>query len=958
MRPFVTLALCLISGTSALGQQTQPKAAVELPFLVLDAGGHSSTVPNAVFTADGKYVVTASHDKTIRVWDLLTGETIRVFRLPVGPANEGSINCLALSPDSKTAAVAGWPYGSGKYGVLIHLVDLENGRVDKVLTGHRAGIACLAFSPDGKRLASGSGDKTVRVYELKTGKADMVLEGHTDSPRDLAFAPDGKWLATVDRVGRIWSLASGKAEAVLTEGNHPALSVAWSPDGKTVAIGNLDATISLWNPDGKLRKTLTELRNQMTSVNFTADSKSLLLTGVGYGAGNEREFGASIVDLESCKERARFKGHNNTVLRGNLSRDGTLAVSSGGDDHDVWVWRTTDGSPVEHLVGRGRSIWAVGWSTDSTSISWGTTNRYASHKNTTPLQRSFDLEDFEITHEPAKYLRAQLTRGTRSFDLDKDFHMLIKDGDQVVHKFDGAEPRDRVYCFTWLPDGRAVVGTSFGQFLLDPATGKVLRRFQGHTGIVLAVAPAPDGKRFVTGSVDQTIRIWDPEREQPLLTLFIADQDWIAWTDEGVYAASANGERLMGWQINNGPEAMASYHSAAQFRKSLYHPDVIRKLIPAGSLAKAFAMTGKKPEQLLSVTQVLPPFVAITSPAGLGTVRLNQTKFDVKATAKSTATHAVRSMRLLVDGRPYRGQSGFTSFATPKLGEVSASWSVELAPGSHVLSVLAESGVSRALSSPVSVMVAGGGPESQAPALYVVAAGINDYPGELRLQFAATDADAISKALQAPSTQKAFRAVEIKLLKDKEATKKGIESGLSWLQSKMTPQDVGVFFFSGHGDRDLQGNFYLVPVDVSLKDPYRTCVSGDSVKQKLADMPGRLIAVLDACHSGAASEGRKRRAQADDLVRDLISDDYGIIVMSSSLGKEYSLESPKVKAGFFTLALVEGLAGQADLNRDGVIYLSELEQYTNRRVKALSEGKQNPIMAKPPTIRSFPLAKP
>jgi len=638
MRLVGTLLLCLIVSVAATGEQ--PKAPIELPVLVLDAGGHSSTVRNAVFTADGKYVVTAGYDKTIRVWDLVTGETIRVLRLPVGPAGEGSIHALALSPDSKTAAVAGWPYGAGKYGVLIHLVDLESGRVDKVLRGHQGTVQCLAFAPDGKRLASGSADKTVRVYDLKTGKADVVLEGHTEGPRDLAFAPDGKRLASVDRVGRIWSLASGKAEAVLNEGNHPALSVAWSPDGKTVAIGNLDATISLWNPDGKLRKTLTELRNQMTSVNFTADSKALLFTGVGYGAGNEREFGASIVDLESGKERVRFKGHNNTVLRGNLSRDGTLAVSSGGDDHDIWVWRTSDGSPVHHLIGRGRAIWAVGWSSNGTTIAWGTTNRYAAHKNTTPLQRSFDLGDFEITHEPAKFLRAELTRGTRSFDLDKDFHMLIKDGDQVVHKFDGAEPRDRVYCFTWLPDGRAVVGSAFGQFLLDPATGKVLRRFHGHTGIVLSVAPAPDGKRFITGSVDQTIRIWDPEREQPLLTLFIADQDWIAWTEEGIYAASANGERLMGWQLNNGPETMASYHSAAQFRKSLYHPDVIRKLIPAGSLAKAFALAGKKPEQSVSVAQVLPPAVTITAPAGLGAIRLNQTKFEVKATAKSTAAQA------------------------------------------------------------------------------------------------------------------------------------------------------------------------------------------------------------------------------------------------------------------------------------------------------------------------------
>jgi uncharacterized caspase-like protein len=80
--------------------------------------------------------------------------------------------------------------------------------------------------------------------------------------------------------------------------------------------------------------------------------------------------------------------------------------------------------------------------------------------------------------------------------------------------------------------------------------------------------------------------------------------------------------------------------------------------------------------------------------------------------------------------------------------------------------------------------------------------------------------------------------------------------------------------------------------------------------------------------------------------------------MSSSLGREFSMESDDAKHGYFTLALMEGLAGKADFNKDGVVYLHELDQYTVRRVRLLSAGRQNPIMAKPPTIRSFPFARP
>src|SRR5262249_16601281 len=141
---------------------------------------------------------------------------------------------------------------------------------------------------------------------------------------------------------------------------------------------------------------------------------------------------------------------------------------------------------------------------------------------------------------------------------------------------------------------KALIGGSAGLYLLDVATNKVVRTFVGHSGIVLGVTPSPDSKYFVTGATDQTLRIWSPDREDPVLSLFVAGQDWIAWTPEGYYAASAYGERLMGWQINNGPDKLATYHPAARFHASLFQPDVIRFLLPEGSLAKAVARASRE----------------------------------------------------------------------------------------------------------------------------------------------------------------------------------------------------------------------------------------------------------------------------------------------------------------------------------------------------------------------------
>src|SRR5262249_8355056 len=98
--------------------------------------------------------------------------------------------------------------------------------------------------------------------------------------------------------------------------------------------------------------------------------------------------------------------------------------------------------------------------------------------------------------------------------------------------------------------------------------------------------------------------------------------------------------------------------------------------------------------------------------------------------------------------------------------------------------------------------------------------------------------------------------------------------------------------------------------------------------------------------------------QADDLVRDLVTDDYGIVCMCSSLGSEYSLESPETEAGFFTKSVVEGMDGAADIDHDRIIYIHELDYYSTWRVRELSSGQQNPVTGRAAGVHSFPLGRP
>jgi WD40 repeat protein len=920
----------------------------EKPHLVLDPQGHSATVARVMLTPDKRQVVTASMDRSVRVWDVETGEVVRVFRMPAGPGDEGALYAAALSPDGTRLAVSGVPIGRGKLGVFIYLIDMQTGQVQNVLTGHRNFLSDLAFSADGKTLISSCHDLTVRLWDLTAAGAFKELP-HPDRVRQAFLSPSGERVVSVTYDQRVflWNAASGQMICELKEPRAPYISVAWSPSSSTIVTGSVDGALQVWSADGAFQKQVKIVQGrklQPATIQFANENE------VVYG-GVEFKGETGIVNLQTGQRRD-VPLHSNTVVHASLSADRTLAVSTGGDDHDTFVWRVADGSVVQHLKGTGKVVWGVGWSRDGKTIAWGNTNRGQPHLAQPPLERTFRLEDLDWGPAPnADFVRLPASVDGYSLESIDFFQMAIKKDGNPLHVWKSPLPDDRIYCFTPIPGGRAVVGTGFALFLVDLKTNQVVHSFDGHSGSVFGVSPSPDGRYFLTGASDQTVKLWRPEQQEPLLTLFATGDDWIVWSREGYYAASAYGERLMGWQVNIGTDRLAMYYPAAYFRASLYRPEAIKKLPQTGDMQKALALTDSR-GGVRSVGQVLPPAVEITSPGGAA--KINKRRLEVKAVAKSVGEHPVTALRLLVDGRPYHGEKGVRRFDTPKLGEVDGVWTVDLSPGKHVLAVLAESSASKSVSSVREVTVDGVGKE-ELPNLYMVSIGISEYPGKMALKYAAKDAIVLEKTVRA-KTAGVFNNVETKLITDKKATRTEIEASLKWLESKMTAGDVGILFFGGHGARDPRGKFYLVPVDFNERNLEKTCVSGDLVKQTLASMPGKLIAMLDACHSGTLSEAQ--RGRADDLVRDLVSEEYGVVCMCSSLGREFSLESTVVEHGYFTLGMIEGLSGKADYNKDGFVYIHEVDYYASRRVRELSDGAQNPVTGRPPSIRSFPLSRP
>jgi uncharacterized caspase-like protein len=337
---------------------------------------------------------------------------------------------------------------------------------------------------------------------------------------------------------------------------------------------------------------------------------------------------------------------------------------------------------------------------------------------------------------------------------------------------------------------------------------------------------------------------------------------------------------------------------------------------------------------------------------GLAGNRAGAARLEVQADAEGNSANPITGLRLLLDGRPVASHA----LPAPQRGRVAHTFSVDLPPGTHRLSVKASGTSSDGNSDEREVTFAAAG--AQAPGnLYLLAVGINAYPGRLRLDAAVPDAQEIARAFKQYSSR-LFRDIQVKLLLDEKATRRAILDGLDWLQQQARPSDVAVMFYAGHGDCKLADQFYLLPVDVNVRDLPATGVSRDVLKSKLGSLPSSTLLLLDACFSGSFDQRKKKRAlpnAADATLRDLVYDE-GLVVMCGA-AKEHTATEEKGH-GYFTQALVAGLSGQAPRDENGLVDLDALQLYVTRQVLKLSGGEQAPTIGRPSTVRSFALARP
>ena len=416
------------------------------------------------------------------------------------------------------------------------------------LEGHTEPVDSVSFSPDGKTLATGSQDKTIKLWNIETGKELLTLKGHDDEVRSVSFSPDGKTLATGSRdtTIKLWDVATGKEIRTLTGHTNFVRSVSFSPDGKTLATGSDDQTVKLWDVEtGKELPPLQGHTNFVRSASFSSDGKTL-------ATGSDDQT-VKLWDVETRTEIRTLQGHTDSVKSVSFSPDGKT-LATGGDDKTIKIWNVATGKEIRTFKGHNDVVRSVSFSPDGKTLATGSDDKtiklwdVATDRQLRPLKGHNDFI-FSVSFSPDG---KTLATGSR----DKTIKIWnVATGKEIRT----LKHRAFVSSVSFSPNGKMLASGSDDRTvkLWTVATGQAIRTFEKYRDVVRSVSFSPDGKTLATGSRDKTIKLWNVQTDEEIHTLkgHDAGVTSVSFSPDGkTLATGSNDKTIKLWNVHPGRE--------------------------------------------------------------------------------------------------------------------------------------------------------------------------------------------------------------------------------------------------------------------------------------------------------------------------------------------------------------------------------------------------------------------
>lgn len=812
--------------------------------------------------------------------------------------HRAAVNAIALSPDGRLLAS-----GSGENNVK--LWDAASGREFRTLTGHSGEVRAVAFTPDARTVASASDDTTVKLWEVATGRELRTLHG-SSAARVIAVAPDGKTLASVGSASTVtlWDIAAGREVRTL-----PGSAIAFSPDGRTVAAGGADGSLKLW--DTAMQREVRAFAGHarpVTEIVFATDGRLLV---------SADDTVVKLWDVATGAELLALTGYQSPLVSVALSPDGrTLALAKASSA--FWLYDVATGRQLRELSGHTSAVSSLVFAPDGRTV----------------LSGSGDASVRAWNVATGREVRSFTGRSgwIRSVAFAPDGRTLLSASGGSVVVWDvvaGRELRNLPGHTVWVgavafaPDGRSFVSSGDKRLLVwDAATGRQLRAF-GDTGIVMSIAFAPDGRTLASAGYDPTINVWDVATGRVRLSLpseadILTGTASVAFAPDGRILATSGGNDVRLWAVATGQAV----------RRLTGHSKSVGAI--------AFAPDGR----------------LLASAGSDHTVKLWDVATGREVRTLTGHTAGVRSVAFAPDGRTLASGGGTV-----------LTYTVRLVDGRNELRAVAFNRDNSAQSHPATAEIAATLARTR-PSLHAVLAGIQHFKNpRCNLKYPVADARRLADVLRQYAAP-LFQRVNVTLLTTPaETTRDSLVHALRAVRQAVNPEDLFVFFVASHGTVD-DDEYFLLTSNVGSASTERLkadALSQADLKQLIGNVPTtKKLVIIDTCHAAALGDTLQTalltRGLSEVTAMKILSRAVGSTVLSASTSTQQALEGYRGH-GLFTYVIAEGLRGKADRDGDGFVSTLELATYVDEQVPVLAEQvfkrAQYPMVA--PTGQGLPL---